>query len=1113
MSLEDDLRALVDRRQIVVIVGSGVSMATTKAAPTWRHLIQTGAQRCRDLGAAEKWCENVQRLLAEDVENDQLLAAAELVHNKLNKSPGEFARWLRESFETLQVENPDVIKAIADLDIPILTVNYDGLIESVASLRPVTWQDQREVTRVVRGDDRRVLHLHGHWESPDSIVLGVGSYEAVKTSTHTQSVMRAFGISTSLLFVGCGSEGLADPNFGNFLTWLADIDTGAQHEHRHYCLVRTGERLIPIGKVLKLEYGAEYTDLPAFLRRLCPSRPAVTSGGKSLESRSGAPAPKRTESVSAYLARLAVATERLSLLGMGRSLQIDLPIAEAYVPLRSRMVRSMVEKPAERFKEGLADVERDVELGQAFHEMAQLGERGVVLLGEPGSGKTTAARQIAWRLASGASLATDLGLPPNMVPVLLRFRSLGTLAKSTKNGLRHWLFAETESESAPDHLAAPGEELWSGKAGALLWILDGLDEISDTETRKRVSKWIRDALRDRTNDRFLVTSRFAGYFRKGIPLGPGFVELHVRPLDEPQVRQFTHDWFAAAYRKLLGPGKAADERATSDSADLLGILERPDHQTGHIRELSTNPLLLTILCIVFHEERKLPAGRAELYAHCVRVLLEYWRRDLYTPDANTTLKPYNAEAAQAVLARVAWWLHGEQDRTAAPFDELAVEAAKGLADVAESSGLGRDGTAFLERMRDEAGIVAGEGGGRYGFLHLSFQEFLAADHAANEGKATELAPNAGRSWWREVALLSLRRSRPYCETFFRELLASGMVETNADMAERCLTESLYFSAEPFLEVLRAHEAVDTERESPTSSPARIAAVLRLLKDRAEQVPELTRFALALVDSPDRDVSAFAAEILARAGVKHTPPRGTSRVEVDEPTGLVFVDIPAGEFLMGGNGYDDEQPVHRVRISRPFRLAKYPVTNAQYARFLDTLGEKARSARTPIYWGDRRFNQGEQPVVGVSWEDAIAYCSWAGTRLPTEAEWEYACRAGTTTEYYFGQDASRLGENAWYAENSSGQTQPVGAKDPNAWGLHDMLGNVWEWCADWFSADYYKTVKDGGVDPLGPLVASRRVIRGGGWSSPAEFCRSAYRSYWEPGNRLDDVGFRVVQVGS
>jgi formylglycine-generating enzyme required for sulfatase activity len=163
-----------------------------------------------------------------------------------------------------------------------------------------------------------------------------------------------------------------------------------------------------------------------------------------------------------------------------------------------------------------------------------------------------------------------------------------------------------------------------------------------------------------------------------------------------------------------------------------------------------------------------------------------------------------------------------------------------------------------------------------------------------------------------------------------------------------------------------------------------------------------------------------------------------------------------------------------------------------------------------------FKGAENPVEQVSWEDAVEFCrklselsaeKAAGNvyRLPTEAQWEYACRAGTTTQFSFGDDESDLGDYAWYRENSASKAHPVGGKQPNAWGLYDMHGNVWEWCQDWYD-DY----PSGAVtDPTGPADGSGRVIRGGGWDFIAEICRSAYRSGFGPSFRsLSDCGFRV-----
>ena len=141
--------------------------------------------------------------------------------------------------------------------------------------------------------------------------------------------------------------------------------------------------------------------------------------------------------------------------------------------------------------------------------------------------------------------------------------------------------------------------------------------------------------------------------------------------------------------------------------------------------------------------------------------------------------------------------------------------------------------------------------------------------------------------------------------------------------------------------------------------------------------------------------------------------------------------------------DWEGPQHEVTLES-FYLGKHPVTNEEYGRFL-----KATGHQEPRYWADRQFNQPKQPVVGVSWEDAQAYCKWAGLSLPTEAQWEYACRAGTTTRYWSGDTEEDLARVGWYWENSGGHTHPVGEKPANPFGLFDTHGNVQEWCEDWF----------------------------------------------------------------
>ncbi len=219
--------------------------------------------------------------------------------------------------------------------------------------------------------------------------------------------------------------------------------------------------------------------------------------------------------------------------------------------------------------------------------------------------------------------------------------------------------------------------------------------------------------------------------------------------------------------------------------------------------------------------------------------------------------------------------------------------------------------------------------------------------------------------------------------------------------------------------------------------------------------------------------------------------------------MKFVLIPAGEFLMGSpeseEYREDDEQQHRVRITKPFYLGVHEVTQEQYQR---VMGENPSE-----------FKGANLPVEQVSWEDAVEFCRKLSEkegktyRLPTEAEWEYACRAGSAARYCFGDDESQLGQYAWYDANSDVATHPVGGKLPNDWGLHDMHGNVWEWCQDWYG-DY---PSEDVTDPTGPKEGSDRVFRGGSWLRDAVLCRSAYRGKGKPTLRYDVLGFRVSLV--
>ena len=239
---------------------------------------------------------------------------------------------------------------------------------------------------------------------------------------------------------------------------------------------------------------------------------------------------------------------------------------------------------------------------------------------------------------------------------------------------------------------------------------------------------------------------------------------------------------------------------------------------------------------------------------------------------------------------------------------------------------------------------------------------------------------------------------------------------------------------------------------------------------------------------------------------------------NEIDGSLLLLVPGGKFLAGEDKFAVEIPAYYLGI--------HPVTNAQYKRFVDVTGHRPPDKADygePI-WSGKRFpsEKADHPVVCVSWDDAQDFigklnkrereasrlpAGWE-YRLPTEAEWEYACRAANQTAYSFGNDAGSLGDYAWYNGNSGKQTHDVGSKRANAWGLHDMHGNVWEWCQDW----YYDGNDESVTDPKGAAAGSYRVYRGGSWINSSEGCRSALRSGFSPSLRSYFLSFRLVMAG-
>ncbi len=729
-----------------------------------------------------------------------------------------------------------------------------------------------------------------------------------------------------------------------------------------------------------------------------------------------------------------------------------------------------------------------------------------LLFGDPGSGKTTLLRHLAWKLARSAGPGDARWLPV--------FASLPRLVRAGG----WFLDLLCEELGATSHSPAAMRKALdgSGHAGRLLLLFDGLDEVP-VELRGRADALIGDSSDRWPKAAIVVTSRPIGGYRPA----PELRELELLPFGAGDRRRFLARW--------LGD----DERARE-------ALERVRREPS-LWELAGNPLYLTLLAMLFDEQVEIPARRAALYDRILAHLLGGKHRKEQRPIPRPVL-------VRGVLRHLACEMTeaGRDGEPVEVLEERLWTAERLMAELGKVTRWRQDPGAFLAEVAVRTSILAQHDGpgADWRYWHRTFREALAAEALGEQletggevallARAREVTGNLGR-WAEPYALLVGRVEQP-------DALVKTLMEVNRPLGLRALAGAQGLAPETIDEILGLtgdwQERSKVFRRIPELLEDAEAS-LRLIERLRRRTTETHD--LFFLEAAAREVagrwpqSARAVDRLCRRfyADREPPPEDLfSRVQtpLDGRVDL-WRDVEAGRFLMGSpqsepdydeetqslGAYGNERPQHEVEISQPFRLMTVPVTHAMYRMFDAThVPERWKGVGAQELW--------YHPAVNVDWYQAAAFCRWlerhgfTGARLPTEAEWEYACRAGTSTRYWSGDSEQDLERVAWYRANVPSRTHRVGEKPANPWGLYDMHGNVWEWCADgWDVGAYAKRAgKQPAIDPRTDEdvwnIEANRVLRGGAWGVQPQYLRAAFRSWRWVRDRFWVVGFRVCVSG-
>jgi len=789
-----------------------------------------------------------------------------------------------------------------------------------------------------------------------------------------------------------------------------------------------------------------------------------------------ASADAEEQAVHDYLAFLYTRYKYLDFKGMGMSdrVPLQLPVAEMYVPLKARIElpdgdtwsqelrlagRKMTKEEAENIGERQSGPQPVLDL--------LTRHAGLVVLGDPGAGKTTFLKYLTVLLAldRGAEVGLDRRLP-----VLVPLSAYATALAQQDVALQAFMGDYYRSRGIDLPLDKLIEQaLASGQA---LIMLDGLDEVQQLAQRalvvQRVEEFF-DFQRKRGN-KFIITSRIVGY-RSVRPAAEDLKECTLVDFDDDDILLFLEKWTQALEQAAKGASTVTQLAAAEEKAELLFALER----NPGVRQLAANPLLLTILALMKRQGVLLPERRVQLYDQYVQTLLRHW--NLSRGLDRRAARDLDVLETTRVLAPLALWMQETSPGAGLVKGEALrrkLEAIYAERHVDDPEAAARQ---LLSDARDHASLLLERGAGEFGFIHLTFQEYLAAIAVTQRGQGgfepvvDILAEHIDDARWREVSLLTIGQIG----------IIQRWDEAASDVLLRLMERK---PGEAGVAVVLAGEAVLDTWPGGVTQRCRNAVEKALLATMTDS------------DNVKPVMRARAGSILGALG----DPR-----DLDE-----MVTVPGGTFIMGGEWNADEKPRHEVHVDG-FRIGKYPVTNGQYAQFVAATGHEP-----PQHWRAKTPPRDiwNHQVINVSWYDACAFCDWLSevrgekVRLPTEAEWEKAARGTDGREYPWGKDANPNKAN--YRDSKIGGVSPVGCfpNGQSPYGCLDMAGNVWEWTGSLYKSYPYQP-DDGREDPTGD---GARTLRGGSWLYNVDYVRCAARFINLPRYRLDYVGFRVLSPG-